>query len=97
MPSEHAYNYYTYTRMTFSLTGNRGELLRSSPKIHPTALMKQNKSTEVEQSYLLLKKLLCSVADPDLELRGKEVGGGGGGAWPAVFSSSCDFFLFYPK
>ena len=78
--------------MTFSLTGNRGELLRSSPKIHPTALMKQNESTEVEQSYLLLKKLLCSVADPDLELRGK-----GGGAWPAVFSSSCDFFLFYPK
>ena len=43
------------------------------------------------------------VADPDLELGVR--GGGGGGrffffffAWPASFSSFCEFFfLFYPK
>lgn len=48
--------------MKWSLTGNRGELFRSSPKIHPTALKKQNNNTKVEQSYLFLGRLLCSIS-----------------------------------
>ena len=41
-----------YKCMTCSLTGNRGELLRSSPKIHPTALIEYNQNNSLLQVAL---------------------------------------------
>lgn len=60
---------YSYTRMKWSLTGNRGELLRSSPKIHPTALMKQNNNTKVELFVFKETAVLHCQATKTLDMK----------------------------